>query len=151
MLKKYLPFIALIVAALLLYYVKNNQRGETAQKPKIEQTEDRITVPAVLPADEKVEELDGFNRSANNIIFSKHAKCRMDCRKIDESEVREILKIGQINHKKIQSDKRGMTYPVEGYTHDKQHVRIVFAPKGDDALVVVTVIDLDTDWKCDCK
>ena len=70
---------------------------------------------------------------------------------IDESEVKEILKNGNINHKKIQSDKRGKTYPVEGYTHDKQHVRIVFAPKGDDALVVVTVIDLETEWKCDCK
>lgn len=74
----------------------------------------------------------------------------MDCRKIDESEIREILKNGTINYKKIQNDKRGKTYPVEGFTHDKQHVRIVFAPK-DDGLVVVTVIDLDTEWSCDCK
>lgn len=150
MLKKYLPYILLVAAALLLFFVKKNQRGETSQKPKTEQTEDRITVPAVLPADEKQDEVEGFNRNAENLIFSKHAKCRMDCRKIDESEIREILKSGQINYKKIQNDKRGKTYPVEGYTHDKQHVRIVFAPK-DDGLVVVTVIDLDTEWSCDCK
>jgi hypothetical protein len=150
MLKKYLPYILLIAAALLLFYVKKNQRGKTAEKPKTEQTTERITVPAVLPAEEQQDEAAGFNRNAGNIIFSKHAKCRMDCRKIDESEVKEILKNGKINYEKIQSDKRGMTYPVEGYTKDEQHVRIVFAPKGN-ALVVVTVIDLETEWKCDCK
>jgi len=75
----------------------------------------------------------------------------MDCRKIDEAEVKEILKNGTINHQKIQSDKRGKTYPVEGYTRDKQHVRIVFAPKDDNTLMVVTVIDLGTEWTCDCK
>lgn len=151
MLKKYLPYIFLLAAALLLFYIKRNQRGERHQQPKTEQVESRITVPAVLPAEEKINEAEGFNRNATTIIFSKHARCRMDCRKIDESEVKEILKNGEINFKKIQSDKRGKTYPVEGYTHDKQHVRIVFAPKGDNALVVVTVIDLETEWKCDCK
>lgn len=151
MFKKYLPFICLVAAALLLYYVKTNQRGNSTQKPGTVQVEDRITVPAVLPSDIQADEVEGFNRNASTIIFSKHAKCRMDCRNIDESEVKEILKNGKINRKKIQSDKRGKTYPVEGTTHDKQLVRIVFAPKGDDALVVVTVIDLDTEWKCDCK
>lgn len=156
MLKKYLPFILLIAAALMLFYIKKNQRGQTAVKPKSEQT-DKITVPVVLPTDEKPDEVEnhpddpvGFNRNTENLIFSKHAQCRMDCRKIDEAEVKAILKNGKINHKKIQSDKRGKTYPVEGFTKDKQHVRIVFAPKGD-ALVVVTVIDLETEWKCDCK
>ena len=150
MLKKYLPYIFLVAAALLLFYIKKNQRGNTPPVPKTEQTEDRITVPAVVPVEEQTGEAEGFNRNTDKLVFSKHAKCRMDCRKIDESEVREILKNGAINYKKIQSDKRGKTYPVEGYTHDKQHVRIVFAPK-DDGLVVVTVIDLGTEWACDCK
>jgi hypothetical protein len=150
MLKKYLPYLLLIAAGLLFYFVKKNQRGNRVNKPETEQVTKRITVPAILPQDEKAEEVEGFDRNATNIIFSKHAKCRMDCRKIDESEIKEILKSGTINHKKIQNDKRGKTYPVEGFTHDKQHVRIVFAPK-DDGLVVVTVIDLDTEWKCDCK
>jgi phosphatidylserine decarboxylase len=150
MLKKYLPYIFLIAAALLLFFVKKNQRGNASQKPVAVQTEDRITVPAVIPADEKQETVEGFNRNTEKLIFSKHAKCRMGCRKIDESEIREILKNGTINYKKIQNDKRGKTYPVEGFTRDKQHVRIVFAPK-DDGLVVVTVIDLGTEWACDCK
>ncbi len=150
MLKKYLPYLLLIAAALSFYLIKKNQRGNRVNKPETEQVTEKITVPAILPQDEKTEEVEGFDRNATHIIFSKHAKCRMDCRKIDESEVKEILKNGTINHKKIQNDKRGKTYPVEGFTHDKQHVRIVFAPK-DDGLVVVTVIDLDTEWKCDCK
>jgi hypothetical protein len=150
MLKKYLPFLFLIAAGLLFFFVKKNQRGNRVNKPETEQVTERITVPAILPQDEQAEEVEGFNRNATQIIFSKHAKCRMDCRKIDESEVKDILRNGKINHQKIQRDKRGKTYPVEGYTRDKQHVRIVFAPKGD-GLVVVTVIDLDTEWKCDCK
>lgn len=150
MLKKYLPYIMLAAAILFFLWVKKNQRGNAANKPTTEQTGDKVTVPAIMPVQEKREEVEGFDRNSSKLIFSKHAKCRMDCRKIDESEIREILKSGTINHKKIQNDKRGKTYPVEGYTHDKQHVRIVFAPK-DDGLVVVTVIDLDTEWKCDCK
>lgn len=150
MLKKYLPYIFLVAAASLYFYIKKNQRGSTPNRPATEQTEEKITVPAITPAEEKRDEVAGFDRNTTNLVFSKHAKCRMDCRKIDESEVREILRSGTINYKKIQSDKRGKTYPVEGYTHDKQHVRIVFAPK-DNGLVVVTVIDLGTEWACDCK
>ena len=150
MLKKYLPYIFLLAAVLLFLYIKKNQRGPSPVKPVTEQTDTKITVPAVLPGDEEPKEIEGFNRKTNNLIFSKHAKCRMDCRHIDESEIREILKNGTVNERKIQRDKRGMTYPVEGTTHDGQSVRIVFAPK-DDGLVVVTVIDLGTEWPCDCK
>ncbi len=145
-----MPYILLVAAALLLFFIKRNQRGNTSHLPATEQTSDRITVPALIPAAEKDDRVDGFNRNTDNLIFSKHAKCRMDCRKIDESEIREILKNGKINYNKIQNDKRGKTYPVEGFTHDKQHVRIVFAPIGE-GLVVVTVIDLEREWKCDCK
>jgi hypothetical protein len=150
MFKKYLPFLFLIAAGLLFFFVKKNQRSNKTHKPSTEQITERITVPAVLHADEKADEVEGFNRNSAEIIFSKHARCRMECRKIDESEVKDILKNGIINHEKIQRDKRGKTFPVEGYTRDNQHVRIVFAPKGE-GLVVVTVIDLDTEWKCDCK
>lgn len=150
MLKKYLPYIFLVAAAMLLLFIKKNQRGSVSSKQRTEQSDNRITVPAVLPEQGNTDEVEGFDRNTSNLVFSKHAKCRMDCRKIDETEVREILKNGTINRKKIQSDKRGMTYPVEGYTRDNQHVRIVFAPK-ENGLVVVTVIDLDKEWSCDCK
>jgi len=136
MTKKYLPFVVLIAAALLLFYVKKNQRGTYPINPNTE-----ISIPVITN--------EAFNRNAQKIIYSKHARCRMDCRHIDESEVLEILKSGKINESKIEEDSRGKTYPLEGKTHDNQNVRIVFAPKQED-LVVVTVIDLDKEWVCDC-
>ncbi|HMK05257.1 MAG TPA: DUF4258 domain-containing protein [Ferruginibacter sp.] len=177
MLKKYLPYILLVAAAVLYWYVKNNQRSSAPVKPSTEQTSTKITVPAVLPGNEEQNTADarpddpvgrarpddlvgrarpdglvgrGFNRTAVHIIYSKHARCRMECRHIDESEVKEILEKGEINYSRIEKDEKGKSFPVEGITHDKQRVRIVFAPK-KDALVVVTVIDLDRDWSCDCK
>lgn len=137
MLKKYLPFILLLAAALFYWYVKSNQRKHFPSKDV-----ENITVPA--NADE------GFSRHPDKIIYSKHARCRMGCRHIDESEVKEIIENGNINYAKIEEDERGKTYPIEGLTHDKQYVRIVVAPKNNN-LVVVTVIDLKNDWQCDCK
>lgn len=135
--KKYLPYLVLLAAAFLLWYVKGHQRGSDVKN--------RFNV------DVPVENIEEFNRKASVITYSKHALCRMDCRHIDASEIKEILENGQLNRNKIEEDERGKTYPLEGITHDQQHVRVVFAPKGNDELVVVTCIDLDTDWSCDCK
>jgi Domain of unknown function (DUF4258) len=98
-----------------------------------------------------IEERGSLNRNASSLIYSKHARCRMDCRHISESEVVEVLKKGHINYSK--SDMRGQPdpkYAIEGVTIDGQEVRIIFAnsPRG---IVVVTVIDLENEWKCNCK
>jgi hypothetical protein len=131
-LKKYLPYIVLAVAATILLYVKQHQRGKR----------ENVTIDA--PSS------DESFRKITSIQYSKHAKCRMDCRHIDETEVKEILANGTVNYSRVQQDERGKTYPLEGITHDKQHVRIVVAPKTNE-LVIVTVIDLDTDYPCECK
>jgi hypothetical protein len=141
MFKKYLPYFILLAAGFLLWFVKKHQ---ASSYPKLKNNNTEIIVPAVKP-------FEDFNRNVQRIIYSKHAHCRMDCRHIDETEVKEILATGQINTKKIQEDERGKTYPLEGITHDKQHVRIVFAPKENNTVEVVTCIDLDTDWPCNCK
>jgi hypothetical protein len=150
MLKKYLPYIVLLAAAFLLLYVKKNQRGTKKAKQNTEQTDKRITVNPPSPA-ENQNRNEGFDRRFNNLVITKHARCRMACRHIDESEIKEILQEGNVNVNKIEDDARGKTYPVEGTTHDKRRVRIVFAPKPNGEMVVVTCIDLDTDWSCDCK
>ena len=133
MIKKYFPYLSLIIAGLLFYWVKNHQRGPLPHT--------NINTPAIS---------EGFDRSFTNIVYSKHARCRMDCRHIDESEVREILANGTLNYNKIEENAEGKTYPLEGVTHDNQHVRIVFAPHGNE-LVVVTVIDLGKEWQCNCN
>lgn len=151
MLKKYFPVIVLIAAGGLYFYIKSHQRGQVKPVPAIEDTrtkkKDNIIPPN--PAENPSRE-EGFNRRTSRLIYSKHARCRMACRQIDESEVKEILEKGTINYRKIEEGPRGKSYPLEGVTHDNQRVRIVFAPK-DEGLVVVTCIDLDKEWVCDCK
>jgi hypothetical protein len=136
MLKRYAPYILLLLAALLLYYVKTNQRGSRGNS--------HTETTSLVNSNE------GFSRQPEKIIYTRHARCRMECRHISESEVLEILKGGKLNSKKIVVEERGKSYPLEGKTAGDKLVRIVVAPKGND-LVVVTVIDLDTDWPCDCK
>lgn len=94
---------------------------------------------------------DVIDRHPSHLIYTKHARCRMKCRFIDESEVQEILEKGRINYRKSEPAGRpDPKYALEGTTHDAQHVRIVFAPS-QRGMVVITVIDLDTDWDCNCK
>jgi len=132
--KKYLPFIALIAAALFLYWVRSHQGKKTH---------------SIVDDRGRIDAIEGFIRDTSNLVYSKHARCRMDCRNIDESEVKDILEHGKLNEKKIEEDDQGVSYPLEGFTSDDQHVRIVFAPHGNRT-VVVTVIDLDKDWPCNC-
>ena len=91
-----------------------------------------------------------LDRHPKELIFTKHARCRMDCREIDESEVREIIENGAINDNKSDpSHKPDPTFALEGMTHDRQHVRLIVAPS-NNKLVVITCIDLDHEWSCDC-
>lgn len=87
----------------------------------------------------------------NRIYYTKHGRCRMDCRHIDESEVKEILRDGTINYAK--SDLKAKpcpSYAVEGTTHDGQHVRIIVGDCSSQASIV-TVIDLENDFECECN
>ena len=94
---------------------------------------------------------EGFDRNTTNLIYTKHARCRMDCRSISEEEVRDILKHGSINSQKSDPNHRpDPTYALEGLTHDGQEVRIVFALSGTRT-VVVTVIDLQREYACHCN
>ena len=97
-------------------------------------------------------ETRGLNRNPSHINYSKHARCRMECRHIDEKEVQQILHDGKINYTKseLQGDDCHKKYAVEGYTKDDQRVRIIFAPCNTE-VTVVTVIDLGKEWVCDCE
>lgn len=103
-----------------------------------------------IPASNSNEIIDESFRETN-IVFTKHAKCRMKCRFIDESEVRDIIARGKVNYAKSKSNDRPCpTFALEGITRDKQHVRIVIADC-DGPNKVVTAIDLENDYYCDCK
>src|SRR3954469_20113425 len=74
-----------------------------------------------------------FNRNPSQIHYSKHARCRMSCRHVDESEVKELLEDGKINYSKsdLNEDACHKRYALEGYSHDNQQVRIIVAECND--------------------
>lgn len=93
---------------------------------------------------------DGLDRHAH-LVYTKHARCRMDCRHITDKEIKEILEYGEVNKAKSNpNDKPCPTFALEGNTHEGQHLRVVFAPC-DRETKVVTCIDLDEEWSCHCE
>jgi hypothetical protein len=102
----------------------------------------RAPVRAVTP----VEELRN-----GKIVYTKHAECRMECRKISEEEVEEALATGRLNLKKSDpSDQPCPTYALEDHTADGQLIRVIFAGC-EDVVKVVTAIDLGREHSCDCR
>jgi Domain of unknown function (DUF4258) len=85
------------------------------------------------------------------IILTKHARCRMDCRHITMVEIHEILDNGTINYDKSEPYSHpDPKYALEGYTEEKQHLRIIVAPE-NEKLIIVTCIELGVEWQCDCN
>lgn len=142
MLKKSFPYLLLLVLLVAALWLRNrnistnsNDTGRRAENNVPENRSRR-----------------GFDRNIANLEYTRHAKCRMECRHITQAEVEDILQHGNINYRKSElNDVPCPTYALEGYTlQDKQHVRIVFA-QCDSKTKVVTCIDLDNEFSCDCK
>jgi hypothetical protein len=92
-----------------------------------------------------------INRYETRLIYTRHARCRMDCRHITEGEIREILEKGEINYAKSEPNGHpDPKYSFDGYTKEGQHLRVVFASSAR-GLVVVTCIDIGVEWQCDCN
>lgn len=147
--KKAAPYFLLIVLAILVFSVKTCQSPSKNQS-KASTKAETVTIDSnnqTVTASNR-----GLNRHPQRIHYSKHAKCRMDCRHIDESEIKEILETGTINYRKseLQGEPCRKKYAVEGLSKDHQKLRIIFAPCGNE-MTVVTCIDLGVEWACDCK
>jgi hypothetical protein len=143
---KWAPYIIIAVLGITLLVIKQCQKGNTpAPKPKI--TDNNRPRD---PASNKTDRDNGFDRRVSYLEYSKHAKCRMECRHISQAEVEDIMKTGTINYNKSDlQNARCPRYAVEGVTKDNQRVRFVFA-QCNEKTEVVTVIDLDTEWQCHC-
>ena len=130
--KKWTPYLIIAVLAIILFFVKKCKADNTTN-PSSEVNRNR-----------------GFDRRVSYIEYTEHAKCRMQCRKISQAEVEEIMRDGKVNYAKSDvNDRPCPTYALEGITKDDQRVRIVFA-QCDLKTKVVTSIDLDTKWECNC-
>lgn len=137
--KKWLPFAVIIILAIALFFIKRSQ-NDTPTDTNDKKKETTTTVNRNR----------GFDRRISFIEYTEHAKCRMLCRKISQSEVEEIMQDGKINYNKSDvNDTPCPTYALEGVTHDGQKVRIVFG-QCDYKTKVITCIDLNTDWECHC-
>lgn len=91
----------------------------------------------------------------HKIIYTKHARCRMECRDISENEVEYVLANGVINEAKSteedqESEGHCPTFALEANTNDGQHVRIVFGAC-DKITKVITAIDLGVEHQCNCR
>lgn len=86
------------------------------------------------------------------LIYTHHARCRMSCRHISEADIREVLREGHINEAKSKQEPgRCPAYAIEDERNsDHVRLRIVFA-KCDNEVKVVTCIDRDDEFSCDCK
>lgn len=140
--KKAAPLLLVAALGVLLF---------TARRCKNEQTTKSNTSVSGTKKNRNAADRDkGFDRRISYLEYSKHAKCRMQCRKISQAEVEQIMQDGKINYNKSDlQNARCPQYAVEGMTADNQEVRIVFAQCNEKS-VVVTVIDLDTEWSCSC-
>jgi hypothetical protein len=126
-----LPGLLILVVIVLVYFVT-------------------IRRPSNSEGTHQGEPTTSLNRDKSRLVFSKHARCRMACRNIDSTEVMEILQAGSVNYQKSDTiGSRDPKFALEGRTHDRQRVRIIFA-MAESKTVVVTVIDLDQDNKCHC-
>ena len=130
--KKWLPFLIILLLAITVFIIRSRQTNSNNT------------------SDTSINRDRGFDRRISLLKYSDHARCRMDCRQITIAEVQDIMQNGKLNYKKSDlKNGRCPRYAVEGFTSDNQRVRIVFAQCNANT-TVVTVIDLQKEWSCDC-
>lgn len=142
--KKLIPYLLLLVLFVVAFYVKQYREQDNTIPDLPSTTRDKPSTSA-----DSRNALDVFRDPDAEYYFTKHARCRMECRRITQKEVKEIVSKAEVNYRK--SDLKaaeGPKYALEGITsRDKQHVRIIVAPK-QRHLSIVTVIDLGKEWDC---
>lgn len=144
--KKWAPYILMLLMLIAIVVIRQcKSSNKPLPKPTVTNN-DKPKDPASNPTSRD----KGFDRRTSYLEYSNHAKCRMQCRKISQAEVEEIMRDGKINYTKSDlQNARCPRYAVEGVTSDNQRVRIVYA-QCNESTTVVTVIDLETDFECHC-
>lgn len=142
-----MKMILMIIGAAVLFFY-NKYQDQAFDNDHQNRTEQRRTDPASGGDDFNARDL---NYRGKDLVLTKHAKCRMNCRFIDAFEVNEVLSRGKINKRKSNpNDRPCPTYALEFRTSDGQQVRAVVA-ECDNVAKLVTVIDLENNYKCHCK
>ncbi len=149
--KKVFPVILLVILAILAIGIRRCNKSRANGRNISSRNSNTNTPQRNSPPANGTQKERGLDRNPSRLFYTKHARCRMDCRHISQQEVEDILVQGTINyHKSELNNPRGPKYAVEGNTADGQRVRIIFAPNTQH-ISVVTVIDLVEDFACSCQ
>jgi hypothetical protein len=91
-----------------------------------------------------------FDRHPHELVYTRHARCRMECRHISEGEIAEIMEKGVINlNNSNRRDRPCPTFALQGRTSEGDRIRVIFAQCDRDTKVV-TCYNLDKDFDCTC-
>jgi hypothetical protein len=137
--KKGAPFILLMTLALLVFVIRRCQNVRSEHRTT--RTESRAGAE---------NRKRGFDRTLARIEYTEHARCRMKCRKISQEDVEDIIRSGNINyHKSDVNDRPCPTYAVQGYTRDREHLRVIFG-QCEGRTKVITCYNLEEEFECHC-
>jgi hypothetical protein len=93
---------------------------------------------------------EAFDRHPPALVYSKHALCRMACRRISKEEIAEIMEKGVINfNRSDRHDRPCPTFALQGRTSDGDNIRVIFAQCPSETKVV-TCYNLEKDFLCHC-
>ncbi|RYZ19836.1 MAG: DUF4258 domain-containing protein [Chitinophagaceae bacterium] len=84
------------------------------------------------------------------IYYTRHARCRMDCRRISEADIRTVIERGVVNLAK--SDPRDRPCPtlaVQGETLRGESIRVIVAQCSGQTRVI-TCYNLHKEFECHC-
>ena len=129
-------YIILLMAGLLFFFIKMNQRGKKTN------IRNRVTVENATDLYIKLRD------TTKPVLFTENIICKMDCAKITKAEVDEILKNGELN---FEGEKDPSIYPVTGKTTAGKNL-IVRLKMDSTVKQIYTVVNVDTTNNCEnCK
>lgn len=140
--RNYLAVALILLASLFLLQDKlglNFGKNNSSNENKKEQPQPN---PNPQPPSE-------MSYKGKKVQVTKHAACRMECRFIKENEIMEVLAQDYINTAKTRNDGDCPSYAYEGKTNTGKKLRIIIADC-EKIAKLVTVIDLNSDFKCVC-
>ncbi len=122
----------------------NSTHQNLNNQPKTEKNKQTKVANSDSSDTQSSDKKDKKLKISSKVVLTKHAQCRMDCRKIDLEEIKEIVTKGQINPKKSELKKKPCpVLAMEGITSkEKQKIRVVLAACKEETKII-TVIDLN--------
>ena len=93
---------------------------------------------------------EALERHPAELVYTRHAICRMQCRHISREEVMEILSHGIIHFNKSNRGARPCpTFALQGRTASGERIEVIFAQCREQTRVV-TCYNLQKEFDCEC-